>query len=190
MENLLNIEAVAVDSGYDTSLVHRELDEDGIMIFTPKKNTGGTSKIKFERTDFSYDEAKDQFICPNGASLNLQRLQRNDSSVTREYRANTKDCKTCLYREKCLAPSQKCRRIQVNIFEGVVKQHHAQDGSAEYGDALRKRAIWSEGTFAAQKREHNLRQILRRGIETAETHSLLSATALNLKRMVKCMVCA
>jgi len=187
MEKTIDIEAVAVDSGYDTSLIHKELEERGIEIFTPEKDTSDTSKTEFSREEFSYNEADDMFTCPNGAILKLQRLQRNESSVTREYKANIRDCKNCPCREKCLAPSQQCRRIQINIFETIVKQHHARDGTKEYKEALRKRAIWSEGTFAAQKREHNLRQVLRRGIEAAETHCLLSATALNLKRMVKCL---
>ena len=54
-------------------------------------------------------------------------------------------------------------------------------------DALRKRQIWCEGTFAAQKWGHNLTRVLRRGLEAAEDHCLLSATALNLKRMIKYM---
>ena len=43
------------------------------------------------------------------------------------------------------------------------------------------------GTFAAQKWGHNLTRVLRRGLEAAEDHCLLSATALNLKRMIKYM---
>ena len=187
MENMLDIKAVAVDSGYDTSLIHKELEERGIEIFTPEKAVSDTSKAEFKRADFSYDEAKDEFTCPNGAKLRLSRLQRNESSVTREYKANTKDCKACLHREKCLAPSQQCRRLQVNIFEEIVKRHHSRDGSPAYKAALCARQIWSEGTFATQKERHNLKRIFRRGIEAAETHCLLSAIAVNLKRMVKCM---
>nr|WP_302467306.1 transposase [Intestinimonas massiliensis (ex Afouda et al. 2020)] len=52
---------------------------------------------------------------------------------------------------------------------------------------MRKRQIWCEGTFAAQKWGHNLTRVLRRGLEAAEDHCLLSATALNLKRMIKYM---
>lgn len=54
-----------------------------------------------------------------------------------------------------------------------------------FREALKLRQIWCEGTFAAQKRSHNLTQLLRRGLEAAEDHCLLSATALNLKRMIK-----
>lgn len=46
-----------------------------------------------------------------------------------------------------------------------------------------RRQIWSEATFAAQKRTHNLTRVLRRGLEATEDHCLLSAIALNLKRM-------
>ncbi len=55
----------------------------------------------------------------------------------------------------------------------------------EYREALKLRQIWCEGTFAAQKRDHNLTRVLRRGLEAAEDRCLLSATALNLKRMIK-----
>ena len=52
----------------------------------------------------------------------------------------------------------------------------------EYREALKLRHVWCEGSFSAQKREHNLARVLRRGSEAAEDHCLLSATALNLKR--------
>ena len=42
-----------------------------------------------------------------------------------------------------------------------------------------------EGTFAVLKREHNLKQIHKRGILRAEEESLFAAIALKLKRMVK-----
>ena len=50
---------------------------------------------------------------------------------------------------------------------------------------MRKRKIWAEGSFAAMKREHNLLKIRKRGILAATEECLLSAMALNLKRMVK-----
>ena len=182
----IDVKAAAVDSGYDTSLIHKEMEEHGITIFTPEKKTSDTSKTEYKRGDFSYDEEADEFTCPNGEKLKIQRLQRNESTITREYKAETNSCKDCPYREKCLAPSQKCRKIQVNIFEEIVRRHHENDGSAEYKEALKKRLILSEGSFAVQKRAHNLSQILRYGLEAAETHCLLSAIALNLKRMIKC----
>lgn len=55
---------------------------------------------------------------------------------------------------------------------------------------MRKRKIWAEGSFAVMKREHNLLKIRKRGILTATEECLLSAMALNLKRMAKAIFSA
>ena len=52
-----------------------------------------------------------------------------------------------------------------------------------YTHLLRK--IWAEGTFAVLKREHKLNKIQKRGLQKAIEECLLSATALNLKRLAK-----
>lgn len=183
----IKVETVCTDSGYDTTLIHKELEEREITAYMPEKEIADNSKTEYKRKDFIYDRTEDNFICPHGTPLNLRCLQRYESGIYREYRANTKTCKNCPNREKCLAPSQKSRKIQVNIFQDIVDKHHASDGAAEYDAALRERQIWCEGTFAAQKARHNLRGLFRRGLKAAETHCLLSATAINLKRMVKCL---
>jgi len=53
---------------------------------------------------------------------------------------------------------------------------------------MKPRAIWSEGTFSVLKREHKLAQATKRGIERVAEECLLSALALNLKRMVKAVI--
>ena len=77
--------------------------------------------------------------------------------------------------------------IHIYIFEEGVRRCHAKKGIALHSYILEQRQIWCEGSFAAQKARHNVRKLYRRGVEAAETHCLLSAMALNLKRMVKCL---
>ncbi len=50
---------------------------------------------------------------------------------------------------------------------------------------MRLRKIWCEGNFSHQKANHNLRKTFKRGNEKVTEHCLLSACALNLKRLVK-----
>ena len=183
----LPIEAVGVDSAYDIGLVHQTLSEQNIEIYTPPNEEKPRYKSEFTRADFQYDAATDQFICPAGQRLSVQRIQRGDCTISREYKAKRSACKACSLQEKCLAPSQTSRRIQVNIFEEAVRRNHEKDGTAEHKRVLDLRQIWCEGTFAAQKERHNLRRLFRRGLQAAEDHCLLSATAMNLKRMVKCL---
>ena len=181
----LQIEKVGVDSGYDVSLVHQELFDKGISIYTPPNDEEPRYKAELRREEFSYDQEQDVYFCPCGKKLSLRQLQRAEGNIYWEYRADVKDCKECPLQKKCLTASQASRRIQVNIFENAVKENHSRDGTPEHKEILDLRQIWCEGTFAMQKARHNLRNLFRRGIEAAEDHCLLSATVVNLKRLVK-----
>jgi len=182
----IEAEAVSGDSAYDNALIHKEIEERSLAFYTPKKDTSDATKVEYKRDDFVYDKERDTFTCPHGTTLTLRTTQRSENGVFREYGSSAKICKGCPHRDKCLAPSQKSRKIQVNIFQDIVDKHHAAEGTPEYNDALRKRQIWCEATFAAQKARHNLRQLFRRGLQAAADHCLLSACAVNLKRLVLC----
>jgi hypothetical protein len=181
----IKVEAVGADSAYDTALIHKELDSLEINVYMPQKEVADNSKTEFKKNDFIYHSETDTFTCPGNETLSLRCLQRTETGVFREYRTAAKTCKHCPHRDKCLAPSQKSRKILVNIFQGIVNKHHESDDTPEHTEALNKRQVWCEGTFAAQKAQHNLKQLLRQGIKAAADHCFLSACAVNLKRLVK-----
>ena len=184
----LDIETAGADSAYGTSMIYRAMEDMGIQLHTPPNSTGGaTYKVELRREDFNYDEETDCFMCPMGHALTLRSLEREQHNICRVYRANRKDCRDCPMLEKCVSESHRSRSIRVNIFEESVKRQRETDGTPEHKRILTLRQIRCEGSFAAQKWMHNLRRLFRRGQEAAETHGLLSATALNLRRMVKCL---
>ena len=74
-----------------------------------------------------------------------------------------------------------------SLREASEKQHES-DGTEAYKEALRLRKIWCEGNFSHQKANHNLKRIRMRGLGKATVHCLLSATAFNLKRMVRLLI--
>jgi len=183
----LPIEAVGVDSAYDVGIIHQVLTDTGIDVYTPKNDEKPRYKSEFTKHDFKYTEENDEFVCPAGKILKISHIQRVEGSISRAYSTRIRDCKQCLFREKCLAPSQTRRRVYVNIFDYVFQRSHEKDESHEHKRVLTLRQIWSEGTFAAQKARHNLSRLYRCGLEAAEEHCLMAAIAINLKRMVKCM---
>ena len=188
-ENIgLPIEAVGADSAYDNGLVHQELSDKNIEVYMPKNDEKPNYKAEFTKQDFQYRENDDVYICPAGIIMPLKRLQSVYGSISKIYEARTRDCSRCSLREKCLSPHRGQRQISVNIFETAFRRGHEKDGTPDHKWVMDLRQIWCEGTFAAQKARHNLRFLYRRGLEAAEEHCLLSAMAINLKRMVKCMV--
>ena len=152
----------------------------------PQK-TAVRANTQFTRDDFRYDEGSNVYLCPGEKELRLRRLARSASGLFWEYQADKRDCAACPLHDKCLSENDRrgARKVSVSYFTADRRRNLERRCSPEYREALKLRQIWCEGTFAAQKREHNLTRVLRRGIEAAEDHCLLSAAVMNLKRMIK-----
>jgi len=86
--------------------VHQELSEKNIRVVTPRGDEVSKYNAELEKKDFTYDEKRDCFPCPMGKDLPLRRLQRSENNVTREYRADRKDCKECPCLSTCLQASR------------------------------------------------------------------------------------
>ena len=187
--NTIHLQAAAADSAYDFPLAHRELEKLGIDFFVRPQPAQDRTQVELKRDAFIYNEEYDIYICPNGKQLRPKRLYRSNSGLFWEYWADRAECGYCPLREKCLGERawHGARRLLDSYFKPSVQRGRARQQGSEYRQALKARQVWCEGTFAIQKRCHNLTRVLRPGLEAAEDHCLLSATALNLKRMISCM---
>jgi len=56
------------------------------------------SNRKFKKSDFSYDEDKDCFLCPAGHTLNLKTWSSDGKKV---YQAVKAECDACPYKVRC-----------------------------------------------------------------------------------------
>lgn len=76
-------------------------------------------------------------------------------------------------------------RIRYGILIISIYRNIKNVGTGDYLRVIRLRKIWAEETFAVLNREHKLNKIQKKGLQKAIEECLLSATALNLKRLVK-----
>ena len=179
----LPIRHVALDRGYDTGAVHRGLELLGITGYIPGINFPNSP----EKYGFSYQADKDCFICPMGHPLRYHRLNCNKSTgkYLRCYQVQDDSCVSCERRACCFDNAGFRRRILASSCYPAFFRGHERIGSSKYLSMMRKRKIWSEGSFAVLKREHLMSRIRKRGMPNAAEECLLAATALNLKRMAK-----
>ena len=184
-KNVIPIQTATADAAYDFSLAHRVLDDMGVSFFVRPQARPNYSRVILQPSAFHYDKEQDIYICPNGKTLRLTFLLRGPSGLSLQYHPDKQDCLACPLREQCMTGKQQVRKVERSYFRPSAEKNFSRQNEQEYTDALRKRQIWCEGTFAAQKRGHNLRYLFRRGLEAAEDHCLLSATAMNLKRMIQ-----
>lgn len=176
------IHKLALDGGYDVGAVHRGLELLGIDGYTAIRVYQNNALKK----GFRYDLEKDCFVCERGNHLNFNRIVFKKSSMNyyRLYMCPRKACSDCPKLSHCETDKGSIR-INASANYPAFHRNKQKYKTAEYLRMMRLRKIWSEGTFAVLKREHNLNMIKKRGIQRASEECLLSATALNLKRMIK-----
>ena len=173
---------IGLDGGYDIGAVHRGLELLGINGYTAIREYQNNAIKK----GFRYDAEKDHFVCMQGEYLEFQKLiyKRATQNYYRLYSRSKKQCKKCPMYATC-ATDLGTVRINASAYYPAFYRNNRKVGTSGYLRIMRLRKIWAEGTFAVLKREHKLNKIQKRGLEKATEECLLSATALNLKRLVK-----
>ena len=122
------------------------------------------------------------YACMKGHHLNFEALVYKKTVYSRL----RSKCKGCEYLQHCAMDRGRIRINAIPFYPAFYANMHRCETMA-YKAMKRLRAIWSEGTFAALKREHNLKRARKRGLNRMSEECLLSALALNLKRIVKAL---
>lgn len=175
-------EAVCADKGYDSSEIDTDMLARGIRTYIPRQASGSEAG-RFQTSDYQYDEKTDTYRCPAGKTL---RYKNYDPHTARKrYCAKCKECQSCAVKEHCITPKTHRKIVYKSLASDSSEKQKRLNGTPEYYEALRLRQIWCEGNFSHQKANHNLQRTRKRGVGKAAEHCLLSATAFNLKRMVK-----
>jgi hypothetical protein len=135
---------------------------------------------------FRYDSANDKFVCEKGKDLVFKNIiyKKSSQNYYRLYRILRKECQHCERLDHC-AIDKGAIRINASGFYPAYYTNRVRCETDRYKMMKRLRSIWSEGTFAALKNQHNLKRAKKKGIYRVSEECLLSALALNLKRMVK-----
>ena len=96
---------------------------------------------KFVLEDFIYNEAEDQYVCPNGKilKLNVKRHIR-DRNIYRRYIADAEDCKRCSLKSRCFYRKNTKRRSldvpigteETNLSKAMVEKVDSEKGRKIY----------------------------------------------------------
>jgi hypothetical protein len=137
----------------------------------------------FSRADFVFDRDRNIYICPGGAELTS--TGNIDQGHIVYYRANKNDCSICLLKAKCT--TAVVRKVTRDLHEEVRDRVRALANTEAFQQSRRERKK-VEMRFAHMKRILRLDRLRLRGLSGARDEVLLTATAQNLRRLVK-LVC-
>jgi transposase len=166
---------LAADTAYGSGRTLRTLSDRGIEPHIPVWDKSSRDDGTFSRADFTYDEARDVYICPGGGTLKT--TGRVHDGRTLYYRSRTPDCEACPFKPRC-CPKSPSRRIPRDIDEDVRDRVRALAHTDAFEQSRRERKK-VEMAFAHLKRILRLDRLRLRGLSGARDEILLAATAQN-----------
>ena len=179
----LRPQRLAGDSAYGAVGLLKALVDRKITPHVPVWDKSARHDGTFSRADFVFDQERNVYICPGGAKLTS--TGNIDQGHIVYYRANKNDCSACLLKPKCTtAPRRKVTR---DVNEDVRDSVRALAKTEAFQNSSRERKK-VEMRFAHMKRILKLDRLRLRGLSGARDEVLLTATAQNLRRLVK-LVC-
>jgi transposase len=135
----------------------------------------------FSKSKFKYDKKRDCYICPNGKIL--KRKSKNYPQNRINYKSSEKDCNLCPLRDKCISGGSF---RTVSHYDSPCYFKARSWYYSGYGKAMQKlRGTILEGVMGQAKTYHGMAKARFRGLSKVEIQFLLTATAMNLKKMVK-----
>jgi hypothetical protein len=160
------------------------LTEQGKRTFIPLWS-GRVGNSKYLTSGLVYEKEHDRFRCPEGKYLNPNPANYENH---KRYVSSSADCQVCPQSSTCPARTRGSspqrfflRSLDQDLFEEVLTRIR----DPVFRQKLSERMWKIEGLFAEAKQNHGLSRARNRGRAKVQIQAYLSATAQDLKRLVK-----
>ena len=168
-----------MDAGYKTPWIAKKTIDDGKIPIIPYTSPKG-KKGRYKSWEYTYDEANDQYICPQSQPLRHTTTSRDGK---RTYRSTPKNCVDCPDKALCGANAKGQKIFQTHIWQeylDLVEQLRKTDRGQ---DLYKRRKETIERVFADAKEKHAMRYTHHRGLVRVTQWVRLKYAAMNLKKM-------
>lgn len=143
------------------------------------------SKNPYDKSNFSYDKQKDEYVCPEKKSLIFfkDHYDKPKNKMIRKYRGV--DCGNCLKQKECTKTKEGIRIVKMFPYEEerqvLDEKMKTIEGKKIYN--LRKQIV--EPVFGDIRENKGVMSFITRGLETVKTEFNLICTANNIRRIQK-----
>ena len=180
---------VTADRAYGIGKVCKLLSDHDIQAVIPPRPTTRPGSAKgFPVERFRYDAMHDVVRCPRRRLM----TPRSTTRTGRWFRADRTACQTCPLRARCIPDGGPTRRVHISEHQvDVLRARRKRLAWGQTENRLYSRhRWWVEGAHGLAKTLHGMARAARRGLENMKIQALLTATAINLKRLAKAILLA
>ena len=170
IEKFPEVEMVAIDSGYRTPWIMKQIFDSGRLPSVPYKRPM-TKDGFFRKHEYVYDEYYDCYICPNNQILKYSNTNKDGY---REYKSNPEVCICCSRKAHC-TESKNCQKVVTrHVWEDYIEQAEDVRHSTKGRETYKKRKETIERVFADAKVKHGMRYPQFRGLARLKMQVLLT----------------
>ena len=175
----LKPQRLAADTAYGTGKFLGWLVSAGIAPQIPVWSKSAREDGTFSRSDFTFDRARNVYVCPAGKLLTTTGNVGDDHIL--RYLAFKRDCDACRLKQQC-CPKMLFRKVTRDINEDARDLARALMGTPEF-DKSRDERKKVEMRFAHLKTHHRFQRMRLRGLSGARDEFHLAAFVQNLKTL-------
>lgn len=175
------VSEVGLDAGYNTAAICKGLADRNIFGVIPHVRSRRKG-FKLQKRHFQYNKDRDVYICPGGQELVYRTTNRLGF---KEYVSDAKICSACKLLSDCMASKSKVRVVTRHVWQEHREQIRSNILTAEGKYLRKKRHETVERSFADAKELHGLRYAKFRGLEKVTEQCLLTAAAMNIKKIAR-----
>lgn len=187
---------VVVDSGFTSKTNIIKLNAKGIRIIgplLPQSVSAGQFDMRgidplFRTKAFVYNSDGNFYQCPAGKTLSYAYSKNGRVSLEHVYRASTSDCRSCLFKEKCLGKKSKRRSIVRSQDVAAVADFKRNMETPTALELYKQRSYRMEFVFAWLKDKFGLRKFRLRGQQKVAIELLWSSLAFNIQLFLRLRV--
>ena len=188
-------EQMVVDGGFMSRETILSMDERGVDLVGPMGDGDeqGVGQLKrrgiaaeFFPSAFTYDMARDVFLCPAGAQMKLDGKEKRIGVTKFVYRCDIRVCGDCCFRDKCCPGNEaKGRSVSRSVEHPVVAAHREKMQTEQAKAVYKQRGGVAEFTNAWLKTKNGLRQFRLRGLAKVSLEVLWASMTYNIQQWIR-----
>jgi transposase len=175
--------SACADSGYCDIDELEKIDNQNIEVVVPShRQAFGKKPATFDARNFTYDNANDCYICPEGKTLSLRNIEQKKRRKV--YLGCSATCRACEHFGKCTTNRIHGRKITRLLKEDIRRKFEQQYNLPKNQKTYKLRKQKVELPFGHIKRNLKAGNFLLRGLDGVKAEMSLLAGCFNIVRMI------
>lgn len=177
----MKVEEVIADAGYSSGEALKALEAHNIAGYIPNR-----TQFVSQRPGFIYDSEGDYYTCAANEKLTYRGTYETLPGVyNKQYGISKKKCKMCPLKSKCAIANKKRPVIVETVDKEYYQRMHGRMQTKMAGRLMKQRQSTVEPVIGSLINYVAMKKINTKGLERANKCMMLSATAYNIKKLLR-----